>query len=148
MSRFSDSKSETTVARSFKEDNAESVEFAGMAVAHLAADDPGQVLASKSGRTLLVGDLAHEYGFVDLDGKVTLLGNYKCLLIFLLALIAIFHSSGARLPLTPKHSDCGRKILPGQMDPGLDQDPPLDHLPKGVQVLREAELLIYRPFVL
>ncbi len=41
-----------------------------MAVAHLAADDPRKVLATKSGRVLFTPDLAYEYGFRDLDGGV------------------------------------------------------------------------------
>ena len=45
----------------------ESVEFSGMAVAHLAAD-PNYM--AKTGRILHVSDLAKDYGFVDLDGRV------------------------------------------------------------------------------
>lgn len=44
----------------------ESPEYLGRAVAALAAD-PG--VMSKSGLTLAVGDLAHEYGFTDVDGR-------------------------------------------------------------------------------
>jgi len=44
----------------------ESIEFAGMAVAHLAKD-PNKL--SKTGRILLTGDLGLEYGFQDLDGS-------------------------------------------------------------------------------
>jgi dehydrogenase/reductase SDR family protein 1 len=46
-------------------ESGESVEFSGKAVAHLAAD-PNYM--SKTGRILLTGDLAREYGFVDDDG--------------------------------------------------------------------------------
>lgn len=45
----------------------ESVEYVGRAVAKLAADS---AVLSKSGRTLMVGDLAVEYGFTDIDGRV------------------------------------------------------------------------------
>lgn len=45
----------------------ETVEFSGMAVAHLAADP--NVIA-KTGRILHASALAKEYGFVDLDGRV------------------------------------------------------------------------------
>jgi dehydrogenase/reductase SDR family member 1 len=47
--------------------NSESPQFTGRAVAALAAD--GNVLA-KSGQGLWVSDLAVEYGFSDIDGKV------------------------------------------------------------------------------
>ena len=43
----------------------ESIEFSGQGIAHLAAD---QNIMSKSGRILMTGDLAREYGFVDVDG--------------------------------------------------------------------------------
>lgn len=45
----------------------ESVEYVGRAVAKLAADP---AVLSKSGRTLMVGDLAVEYGFTDIDGRL------------------------------------------------------------------------------
>ncbi len=44
----------------------ESVEYVGRAVAMLAADP---CIGRKAGRTLLVQDLAREYGFTDIDGK-------------------------------------------------------------------------------
>ena len=44
----------------------ESIEFAGMAVSHLAMD-PKRM--SKSGKILMTADLAREYGFQDLDGS-------------------------------------------------------------------------------
>lgn len=44
----------------------ESPEYIGRAVAFLAAD---QKIMEKSGNVLTVGDLAREYGFVDIDGK-------------------------------------------------------------------------------
>jgi dehydrogenase/reductase SDR family protein 1 len=44
----------------------ESIELSGQAVAHLAADAN---IMSKSGRILMTGDLAREYGFVDVDGE-------------------------------------------------------------------------------
>jgi dehydrogenase/reductase SDR family member 1 len=47
--------------------NSESPQFTGRAVAALAGD--GQVL-EKSGRGLWVSDLAAEYGFSDIDGKI------------------------------------------------------------------------------
>lgn len=50
----------------FPLDRTESPEYIGRAVAFLAADS--QVM-QKSGRVLTVGDLAREYGFVDIDGK-------------------------------------------------------------------------------
>ena len=43
------------------------MEFAGMAVAHLAMD-PKKLL--KSGRILLTSDLAREYGYQDFDGSI------------------------------------------------------------------------------
>ncbi len=45
----------------------ESVEFSGMAVAHLAADPD---IMTKTGKILNPSDLAKEYGFVDLDGRI------------------------------------------------------------------------------
>jgi dehydrogenase/reductase SDR family member 1 len=47
--------------------NSESTQFTGRAVAALAADE---AVMAKSGRGLWVSDLATEYGFADLDGKV------------------------------------------------------------------------------
>lgn len=44
----------------------ESPEYAGRAVAALAAD---QKIMDKSGRVLAVGDVADEYGFTDIDGR-------------------------------------------------------------------------------
>ena len=51
------------------EDNldAESVEFSGMAIAHLAADPK---IMDKSGRTLMTHDLAYEYNFKDVNGEI------------------------------------------------------------------------------
>ena len=46
-------------------ESGESVVFSGQAVVHLAAD-PG--IMSKSGKILMTGDLAREFGFVDADG--------------------------------------------------------------------------------
>jgi NAD(P)-dependent dehydrogenase (short-subunit alcohol dehydrogenase family) len=45
----------------------ESPRYLGRAVAALAADPQ---VSSKTGRVLLVGDLASEYGFTDIDGRV------------------------------------------------------------------------------
>jgi NAD(P)-dependent dehydrogenase (short-subunit alcohol dehydrogenase family) len=45
----------------------ESPEYVGRAVAALAADPN---VFEKSGRTLVVGDLAQEYGFTDVDGRL------------------------------------------------------------------------------
>lgn len=44
----------------------ETVEFAGKAIVHLAAD---QNVMNKSGRILLTGELGEEYGFTDIDGR-------------------------------------------------------------------------------
>jgi NAD(P)-dependent dehydrogenase (short-subunit alcohol dehydrogenase family) len=44
----------------------ESVEYTGRAVVALAADP---AVLEKSGRTLLVGELARQYGFTDVDGR-------------------------------------------------------------------------------
>ena len=44
----------------------ESTEYIGRAVAALAADPS---VIQKSGHTLMVGDLAREYGFTDIDGR-------------------------------------------------------------------------------
>jgi NAD(P)-dependent dehydrogenase (short-subunit alcohol dehydrogenase family) len=52
---------------SFDRSQTESVEYVGRAVAALAAD-PNVFM--KSGQTLAVGDLATEYGFTDIDGRV------------------------------------------------------------------------------
>jgi NAD(P)-dependent dehydrogenase (short-subunit alcohol dehydrogenase family) len=53
-------------AQPFPLDRTESPEYIGRAVAFLAAD--AQVM-QKTGKVLTVGDLAQEYGFVDIDGK-------------------------------------------------------------------------------
>jgi hypothetical protein len=45
----------------------ESPEYVGRAVAALAADSN---VMEKSGRILNVGDLAREYGFTDVDGRL------------------------------------------------------------------------------
>jgi len=47
--------------------NSESAQFTGRAVAALASDPKS---LSKSGRSWWVSDLANEYGFTDIDGKV------------------------------------------------------------------------------
>lgn len=44
----------------------ESPRYLGRAVAHLAADP---AIMDKSGKTLLVADLAREYSFTDVDGR-------------------------------------------------------------------------------
>ena len=44
----------------------ESTQYSGRAVARLAADSR---LMERKGRLLLVGDLAREYGFTDIDGR-------------------------------------------------------------------------------
>ena len=46
-------------------ESGESIEFSGKAVAHLAADPK---IMNKSGKILMSGDLAREFGFVDDDG--------------------------------------------------------------------------------
>lgn len=48
-------------------EHGESAEFAGRAVAALAADPE---VMTKSGQLLLVAELAREYGFVDIDGRL------------------------------------------------------------------------------
>lgn len=48
-------------------DHGESAEFAGRAVAALAADER---VMHKTGQLLLVAELAREYGFTDVDGRV------------------------------------------------------------------------------
>ena len=48
-------------------DDGQSTEFPGMAVVHLASDPR---IMRKTGRTLMVTDLAREYGFRDLDGQI------------------------------------------------------------------------------
>jgi NAD(P)-dependent dehydrogenase (short-subunit alcohol dehydrogenase family) len=53
-------------AQPFPLDRTESPEYIGRAVAFLAAD--AQVM-QMTGKVLTVGDLAQEYGFVDIDGK-------------------------------------------------------------------------------
>ena len=45
----------------------ESVEFSGIAIAHLACD---KNIMKKSGRIIWSSDLAREYGFVDIDGSM------------------------------------------------------------------------------
>ena len=71
----------------------ESIEFAGMAVAHLA-QDPKKL--DKTGRVLLTCNLATEYGFQDSDGSIhdvlsikNLLNNYVIICYFL-CLIYLF----------------------------------------------------------
>nr|MCU0686195.1 SDR family NAD(P)-dependent oxidoreductase [Polyangiaceae bacterium] len=51
----------------FEPSEGESPQLSGRAVAALAAD-PGRM--AKSGQSLVVAELAREYGFTDLDGKV------------------------------------------------------------------------------
>jgi dehydrogenase/reductase SDR family protein 1 len=48
-------------------EDAETVEFAGKAIVHLAADVN---MITKSGKVHLTTDLAYEYGFRDADGKI------------------------------------------------------------------------------
>ena len=45
----------------------ESVEFPGMAIAHLACD---KNIMKKSGKIIWSSNLAQEYGFVDIDGSM------------------------------------------------------------------------------
>ncbi|XP_033122699.1 dehydrogenase/reductase SDR family member 1-like [Anneissia japonica] len=47
--------------------NGETIEFPGIAIAHLAAD---QNIMKKTGRIFLTVDLADEYGFKDINGQV------------------------------------------------------------------------------
>lgn len=53
--------------KKFGFDRSESVEYPGRAVAALAAD---REVMRKSGKVHFVGDLAREYGFTDVDGRV------------------------------------------------------------------------------
>ncbi|XP_006816908.1 dehydrogenase/reductase SDR family member 1-like [Saccoglossus kowalevskii] len=48
-------------------ENGESPEFSGRGVVHLLSDPN---IMKKSGRILFMGDVASEYGFTDIDGKV------------------------------------------------------------------------------
>ncbi|XP_077983460.1 dehydrogenase/reductase SDR family member 1-like [Glandiceps talaboti] len=52
----------------------ESPEYAGKAVIHLASDPN---IMKKSGRILMAGDLAREYGFKDIDGRDPF--HFRCL---------------------------------------------------------------------
>ena len=70
------SKGEKETASMF-ENLGESIEFAGMAVAHLA-QDPKKL--DKTGRVLLTCNLAREYGFQDLDGSIHDVLSIKLLL--------------------------------------------------------------------
>lgn len=45
----------------------ESVEFAGMSIAHMAADPN---VSKKTGKIIMVCETAYEYGFTDLDGRI------------------------------------------------------------------------------
>jgi len=47
-------------------DDGETIEFAGRAVVHLAADENR---IEKTGKVLVAADLASEYGFTDIDGR-------------------------------------------------------------------------------
>ena len=47
----------------------ETVEFVGMAIAHLASDD-AKKLMTKSGKILWTSNISKEYGFTDIDGRV------------------------------------------------------------------------------
>lgn len=53
-------------AQPFDLSRTESIEYLGRAVAFLAGDP---MVMQKSGKVLTVGDLAKEYGFMDIDGK-------------------------------------------------------------------------------
>lgn len=94
------SKGEIENAKMF-ENLGESMEFAGMAVSHLAKD-PKKM--DKSGKILLTCDLAREYGFTDLDGTVHDLRSISLLLnskghTWLGAIVPGF----VRVPLTFMH---------------------------------------------
>ena len=54
--------------------DAETVEMAGRAIAHLAAD---REVMRKTGRVLMTFDLAQEYGFTDVDGEIH--GDIRCI---------------------------------------------------------------------
>jgi len=47
-------------------ENGETVEFTGIAIAHLASD---KNIMKKSGKVLISTNLSREYGFIDVDGK-------------------------------------------------------------------------------
>ena len=53
--------------KQFRFDLSESVEFIGRAVAALAADEK---VIRKTGRLLWAWELAEEYGFTDVDGRI------------------------------------------------------------------------------
>ena len=79
----------------------ESLEFAGMAVAHLAKDAKK---LDKTGRIVMTADLAREYGFHDFDGSTHDLRSISTLLqgyghTWLAAIIPGF----VRIPLTVMH---------------------------------------------
>jgi dehydrogenase/reductase SDR family protein 1 len=79
----------------------ESLEFAGMAVAHLAQDSN---MLEKTGRILMTCDLAREYGFEDVDGSIHDIRSISTLLgssghTWLAAVIPSF----VRIPLTVVH---------------------------------------------
>ncbi len=77
------------------------MEFAGRAIAHLAADDDS---IKKTGKILFVGDLAHEYGFTDIDGQVR---DFRCMKQILnkygYTTLAMFVPEFVRIPLTVLH---------------------------------------------
>ncbi len=84
----------------------ETVEFAGKAIAHLAAD-PNRI--QKTGRILLTCDLAMEYGFKDEDGDVHDTRNLKKILrnegrTWLAAMTPGF----LRLPLSTLHKQTNK----------------------------------------
>jgi len=47
-------------------ENGETVEFTGIAIAHLTSD---KNIMKKSGKVLISSNLSREYGFIDVDGK-------------------------------------------------------------------------------
>ena len=79
----------------------ESIEFAGMAVSHLAMD-PNRML--KSGKILMTSDLAREYGFKDLDGSINDMRSISVLLkAYGYGWISQFVPSFLRIPLFLMH---------------------------------------------
>ena len=59
-------RTESVLQSDFDLSNSESPQFIGRTVAALA-DDPH--IMDKSGQILIAAQLAHEYGFTDVDGK-------------------------------------------------------------------------------
>ncbi|XP_071949628.1 dehydrogenase/reductase SDR family member 1-like [Antedon mediterranea] len=70
MDKIEDTSINTNMKSSFA--NGETIEFPGICIAHLAADPK---IMKKTGRILFTTDIAEEYGFRDVDGKMP--PNYR-----------------------------------------------------------------------